>query len=139
MGTDWRAACDASLPMTTFSKMLAVLVLGAAGCGAAPANVELIDDAAATDDSKADSASSLTAAQAKTVLAQIDSTCGDTWCDGDFDFRFKKIVCQPARNSCTLTTFDLYPAFSDVKPNYYWRSCRLIGLSTYTDLVSTSA
>ena len=115
--------------------VLFVLFLGCAG-DASPV-VEL--ETASADDLKADTLSSLTVAQAKTVLQLIDSTCGDTWCDGDFDFAFKKIVCQPARNSCTLTTLVTYPAFSDQTPSYYWRSCRMIGVSHFADLVDTSA
>src|SRR5689334_6137560 len=79
--------------------MLFLLLAGCAADATGP-NVEL--ESASADDLKADTISSLTAAQAKTVLHLIDNTCGDTWCDGDFDFGFKKIVCQPTRNSCTL-------------------------------------
>jgi len=105
------------------------------GCSSDVAPVVELEPASA-DDLKADSVSSLTVVQAKTVLHIIDNTCGDTWCDGDYDFAFKKIVCQPVRNSCTLTTLVTYPAFSDQTPSYYWRSCRMIGVSHYDDLVS---
>lgn len=115
--------------------VLLVLLLGCVG-DAAP-TVEL--ESASADDLKADTISSLTVAQARTVLRLIDNTCGDTWCDGDFDFAFKKIVCQPTRNSCTLTTLVTYPAFSDQTPSYYWRSCRMIGVSHFGDLVATCA
>jgi hypothetical protein len=111
------------------------LVLLLAACGTPP-QVELTEATAEAE--KADAVSSLTDDQAKTVLRVIDNTCGDTWCDGDFDFRFKKIVCQPARNSCTMLTFDTYPAFSDQKPSYYWRSCRMVGFSKYEDLINTA-
>jgi len=121
----------------TFRSTLCFAALMAAGCGA-PTQVDLIDDATAAEDGKADAVSSLTADQAQAVLKVIDDKCGDTWCNGDFDFRFKKIVCQPARNSCTLLTFDIYPAFSDEKPSYYWRSCRMTGFSQYADLIDTS-
>ncbi len=116
---------------------IALLVLTLAACGGVPPETELVDEP--VDDGKADAVSSLTAAQAKIVLQKIDDTCGDTWCDGDFDFAFKKIVCQPSRGSCTLTTFDTYPAFSDLKPSYYWRSCRILGFSHFAELISTAA
>lgn len=112
---------------------LAFLVLMGCASDVAP-TVEL--EPASADDLKADTISSLTVDQAKNVLHVIDNTCGDTWCDGDYDFAFKKIVCQPARNSCTLTTLVTYPAFSDQTPHYFWRSCRMIGVSHYDDLVA---
>jgi hypothetical protein len=120
-----------------------LVCMGLAGCAPAASDaVALVDDPTAADSAdpgKADAASSLDPAQAQTVLRLIDNVCGDTWCDGDFDFRFKKIVCQPQRGSCTLLTFDIYPAFSDAKPSYFWRSCRVSGVSRFEDLVSTAA
>ena len=45
----------------------------------------------------------LTAKEAKTALRLIDDICGDTWCDGDYDFGFRRLVCNRAAKTCTLT------------------------------------
>jgi hypothetical protein len=41
-------------------------------------------------------------AQKKEVLQAIDGICGDTWCEGDYNFRFNKFSCDKATSSCEL-------------------------------------
>src|SRR5688572_13519096 len=49
----------------------------------------------------------LSADQERTVVQLIDNICGDTWCEGDHNFRFDRLECkQPcgkAQGACTLT------------------------------------
>lgn len=45
----------------------------------------------------------LTPAQARTALELIDSICPDTWCSGDYDFRFQHLACDRAAATCSLT------------------------------------
>jgi hypothetical protein len=44
----------------------------------------------------------LTRAQERAVLSAIDNVCGDTWCEGDFDFAFKKLDCKRSTRACTF-------------------------------------
>lgn len=48
-------------------------------------------------------ASFLTEAQADMVLEASDNICGDTWCEGDYDYSFNAFVCDSETKSCDLT------------------------------------
>ena len=64
----------------------------------------------------------LTSSQAKTVLRLVDTICGDTWCDGDYDFGFRKISCDKRAKACTLT-LQIFPREGvPTTQNAYWRS-----------------
>jgi hypothetical protein len=47
-------------------------------------------------------ADGLTRSEQKRVLTAIESDCADTWCEGDFDFKFDSIRCQFERRLCRL-------------------------------------
>jgi hypothetical protein len=99
--------------------------------------VEVTDlDGAPSLDDKAD-ANDLTTAKQKIALKVIDDICGDTWCEGDFDFGFKKIVCHFGKGTCTVTML-IWPR-QDTRPiPTYWRSCKISGLHGFADLVDTA-
>lgn len=40
--------------------------------------------------------------QKEDILSSIDSVCGDTWCEGDFDFRFTEFSCNQLTSVCIL-------------------------------------
>lgn len=42
------------------------------------------------------------ARQEKKVLEAIDNVCGDTWCEGDYNFRFNTFICSKKTHSCEL-------------------------------------
>ena len=44
----------------------------------------------------------LSAHQAKIVVSEIDSICGDTWCEGDFGYTFDNFNCNTKSGICTL-------------------------------------
>lgn len=44
----------------------------------------------------------LTPAQEKKVLRTIDDLCGDTWCEGDYNFRFNSFTCEKTTSTCEL-------------------------------------
>jgi hypothetical protein len=44
----------------------------------------------------------LTALEEKRVLKAIDAECADTWCEGDYAFRFERFRCQLERRVCRL-------------------------------------
>jgi hypothetical protein len=81
--------------------------------------------------------SALTPAQAKTTLKLIDDICGDTWCDGDYNFGFRRLVCSKAAHTCTLT-LQVFPreGVASTAPSY-WRSCKTADYTGFASLVST--
>lgn len=50
----------------------------------------------------ANAAEFLTASQKAHTLTAIDNICGDTWCEGEFDFSFDKINCDDQSKTCTV-------------------------------------
>ncbi len=80
----------------------------------------------------------LSAAQSKTVLRLIDTICGDTWCDGDYDFGFRRLTCSQAGKTCTLVlqAFPIEGVKSSQKS--YWRSCKTPGFNGFALLVNTA-
>ncbi len=90
------------------------------------------------DAAKADANGSLSSANASTVLKLIDDACGDAWCEGDFGWAFKKLACNAGQHTCTLTTLVTRPAFEAVPAATFWRSCKMTGVSRFTQMVSTA-
>jgi len=94
------------------------------------------ESALETDTLAPDTASDLTKTQSSTVLKLLDDICGDTWCEGDFDWHFPKIVCHFTPGTCTLTFRITDPNPTPAKT--YWRSCKVSGLKSFDDLVDTA-
>jgi hypothetical protein len=94
------------------------------------ADVILVDEAEAAADVKADTVG-LSPAVEGDVLRAIDTACGDVWCEGDFDYRFKRLVCDFGAERCTLVAVVL-PVDEDAA---YARACRIRGLADVSDLV----
>ncbi len=99
-------------------------------------------DASPTDavfDGKADGANGLTAAQKKTFLQVLDQDCGDSWCEGDYTIDFANVTCMfssPASSSCTLVMkFTLYQDGAPTNAPSGYRSCKVKGLHSYSDLM----
>ena len=44
-----------------------------------------------------------TESQKETVVKAIDNICGDTWCEGDYDFKFNQFACNKKSSECELT------------------------------------
>jgi hypothetical protein len=76
--------------------------------------------------------------QSKTVLKLVDDICGDTWCSGDYDFRFRRIACSNVAKTCTLL-FLLIPreGVTSRSPSY-WRSCKTHDFDGFDSLVTTT-
>ena len=93
----------------------------------------------------------LTEAQKKTILSEVDSVCGDTWCEGDYNYRFNLIACDSAAKACILKFDMIEDGESDLsfKPvsqtgkfiskisNTHSVSCTVNGLSKVDDLLET--
>ena len=84
----------------------------------------------------------LSKGQEATVLKLIDDTCGDTWCEGDNNFRFDRLDCRPGcaghAGSCRLT-FRVFSYDTDVETGpTYTRTCRTDDFSGFASLVATN-
>lgn len=79
----------------------------------------------------------LTAEQERVALKLIDDICGDTWCEGDYNFRFLELECQRSSRSCRLT-FETFP-YGDGEPvPVSQHRCRTRGFTGFDSLVATS-
>src|SRR5581483_2839692 len=81
----------------------ALFALLVAGCGGSqPLTSEVVD--AESADTKEDAVHpNLTATQQKQVRTALDNICGDTWCDGDWNWTFEKVTCKLDLGTCTWT------------------------------------
>jgi hypothetical protein len=75
------------------------------------------------------------------ILQAIDNICGDTWCEGDFVFRFDKVTLD-TENNRTHVFFNMsYPDFIELDSQAtivnqsYDVSCVVPGYSTYTGIM----
>jgi hypothetical protein len=47
-------------------------------------------------------AATITKWQEKQVLTALGSYCGNSWCEGDFDYKFKSLSCKAKSDNCNL-------------------------------------
>lgn len=123
--------------MTLRSLVFGVALAG--GCaGSASLQSDIAEATPAELDAKKDAAhQDLTATQEKAVLTQLNNICGDTWCDGDWTFDFKKLVCKLDLGSCTWTAL-ITPSVPATEKLVFWRSCKVTGVHAFADLVTTT-
>ena len=104
----------------------------------ASSGVEVSEATPVESQSEALAVNALSAAQAKTTLRLIDNICGDTWCDGDYDFGFRRLTCSKAAHTCTLT-LQAFPEEGVTSSQHsYWRACKTPGFTGFASLVSTA-
>ena len=116
--------------------VVGVLSLTACSAGASP-GVEVSEAVPVEAESAGLAENALTVAQAKTTLRLIDDICGDTWCDGDYDFGFRRLACSKAAHTCTLTLQAFPVDGPHSSPQSYWRSCKTPGFTGFASLVTT--
>ncbi len=74
--------------------------------------------------------------QERVVLGLVDAICGDTWCEGDYAFDFRRLHCDAAERTCALT---LRIARYDSDPLVWrWRTRELHGFVRFRQMVVTS-
>lgn len=106
-------------------RLFALLILGLS-CAA------LLVSPASADDATGQ----LSARQERIVVGLIDDVCGDTWCEGDFAFDFRRFSCDAIERSCELT---LRIARADSDPLVWrWRTREVHGFQRFDQLVVTS-
>jgi hypothetical protein len=130
--------------------VLAIACVTVAGCAspnsAASASASAADsaeveagDAIEQDLTKAKN--DLSAKQAADVVDMINGHCGDSWCEGDLDLNFTKLVCDFTARTCTFTVLVTDPGATDAKADdrTFWRSCKMTQVGTkYADIVDTA-
>ena len=79
----------------------------------------------------------LTLHQQAVVLDLIDDVCGDTWCEGDFAFDFRRFSCSPETRSCTLRL--RIASWAQEPLEWKWRSREITGFSRYWQMVDTAS
>jgi hypothetical protein len=131
---------EEGIAMKCSTAALATFAIVAFGCGgdAMTAHGTQAPDVQVTEegieDAKADrsiTTNDLTAKEAKNVLETIDSACSDAWCETDFGFQFKRIVCKMSTASCTLTMVLTQPEDGGSA----WKACKIGGFSGYDSLI----
>jgi hypothetical protein len=80
----------------------------------------------------------LTRSEVRTVLKLIDDVCGDTWCEGDDDFRFRNLFCESRSGTCSLM-FQTAPRDGTSPPRWRWQTCRTTGFLGFESLVDTTS
>jgi hypothetical protein len=116
---------------------LCLLLVPACSAGATP-GVEVGEASPVESQSEALAVNALSVAQARTTLRLIDNICGDTWCDGDYDFGFRRLTCSKAAHTCTLTLQAFPVEGLPSSQRSYWRSCKTSGFTGFASLVSTA-
>ena len=116
------------------------LTCSLAGCGGTPAStpdgdapaiVSFHDEGLLGND--------LTLKEVQTSLKLIDDICGDTWCEGDYDFRFRYLYCSRDAESCTLALQMGARETAPTDPRWPWYVCRTTGFFGFESLVTTSS
>lgn len=96
----------------------------------------LVTSAAAASDN----VNTLSFDQEAEVLTQIDNICGDTWCEGDFNFSFESLKCSDATNSCVFVAYLIDYSWpngydADEVKTYYPSSCVIKGFTQYSKMI----
>jgi hypothetical protein len=124
----------------TGTKLCGVLLLGSlVGCAFEAS--EAVDGEALAGGAQALRRQALTPRQEATALQLIDDICGDTWCEGDHNFRFDRLDCERGcgrhAGTCQLT-FRVFSHDTDIDTGpTYERSCRTEGFRGFDSLVQT--
>jgi hypothetical protein len=92
---------------------------------------------------------SAAASDADRIKKAIDDICGDSWCEGAFEFRFQQVVLKPEKNETQIffRMSQQYPVRLDWKESqgfkaqinqrFYDVSCLLPGYSTYDSIMQS--
>jgi hypothetical protein len=125
--------------LVSFS-MLSVLGSAVLGCGAPPPSDGDAAEIAAFHDEGLrgrffDNALSRT--EERIVLKLVDDICGDTWCEGDNDFRFRRLLCDSSAATCSLM-FQIGLRESAASA-WRWQTCRTGGFIDFDSLVETTS
>lgn len=85
-----------------------------------------------------DSNQLFTKKQNEQVLREIDNICGDTWCEGEYNFEFINFSCKKSTLSCEL---DFKFVKIDERDNNIYsqiQSCEFENITKFTQLIDAS-
>jgi hypothetical protein len=91
-----------------------------------------------TETSKADVRSDdfLTSAEQRSLLEAIDRICGDTWCEGDFNFAFHAFSCRKSLARCELKVEYIWSEESDEREIRYPHTCEFDDVTRKDQIVT---
>lgn len=73
------------------------------------------------------------------TLQAIDSICGDTWCEGDYQYRFDSLRCRFQDGICVLNVrYGEWPAEGQSVRYTHKIRCTLTRVNSYADLIEIS-
>jgi hypothetical protein len=84
----------------------------------------------------AQASSFLTETETQAVLSELDSICGDSWCAGDLNYGFDRLLCND--NECYLDLRAITRNDNDANQSRSYR-CELNGFRNSTDLLRVEA
>jgi hypothetical protein len=82
------------------------------------------------------------------VLKAIDDICGDTWCEGGFEYRFDKLAVDPVKKQAELTfemkfleplSFSVTtekPVYAQILSQSFDVSCRIDGVTDAAEMLT---
>lgn len=81
----------------------------------------------------------LTVDQERNLLTEIDNICGDTWCEGDFDFSFEQLDCNFEKGKCQFKYELIWYEYDESYENLLFKinvpaQCTLTGFNRLSDL-----
>lgn len=80
--------------------------------------------------------------QESRVLREIDNMCGDSWCEGEFNYDFDSLECNAETNSCVLTFSLLLIEWSEDKGDHlvdkFDTSCIVKGYTKFDEMIEIS-
>jgi len=78
----------------------------------------------------------LSSRQERIVLRLVDDRCGDTWCEGDYAFDFRRFSCDATQRACSLTL--RIARLGDGPLRYRWRTRQVHGFVRFRQMVATA-
>lgn len=76
-----------------------------------------------------------TASQKEAVINEIDNVCGDTWCEGDYNFKFNELACEKLTHTCELTFQFIALDDNEVEKFSPIQVCRVENIKGFRDLM----
>lgn len=80
---------------------------------------------------------SITKEQEQRVLKTIDDICGDTWCEGDYGFRFNAFKCDKKSSRCQLRFQFIKVEDNDLEVYSSEQVCEFKNITRYDQIMSS--
>lgn len=69
------------------------------------------------------------------VLRFIDNTCSDSWCEGDYDFKFTKFNCNKSLETCELNFFFIKRDENEKKTFSKLQTCQFKNIKSFDQII----